>query len=47
MYTNIDPKFSDRQFWANSVEADQAEQSNQVFTLFVVLSYLFGCISFR
>ena len=24
MYTNIDPKFSDRQVWANSVEADQA-----------------------
>ena len=24
MYTNIDPKFSDRQFLANSVEADQA-----------------------
>ena len=46
-----DPKYSDRQVWANSVDADQKEQSDRglhcmPFCLHLLDTFLYGKITF-
>ena len=40
-----DPKFSDRQVWANSVDPDQTAPHQGIHTLFAIPSTSFGHIS--